>query len=183
MKRTDYEVIVSFSDTLARQTDFSEIVEYYNEAQIGDWLTRLMKYLQAQPSSWLPNDLVVFDASYELSLYVTEPTEARALNLTHRGKDYATNILSYPADLPPEVAKQMPCAPLGELVICHAVVATQAHEQGKSLAAHMTHLIIHGILHLLGFDHELGQAEQEEMEQIEIAVLAELGVANPYELP
>ena len=75
----------------------------------------------------------------------------------------------------------MPALPLGELVICHAVVANQAAEQGKSVSEHLTHLLVHGILHVLGFDHELGQAQQDEMERIEIAVLASLSIANPYE--
>ena len=74
----------------------------------------------------------------------------------------------------------LPSLSLGELVICHEVVAKQAEEQGKTVNAHLTHLLVHGVLHLLGFDHELGQAEQDEMESIEIAVLAKLGVDNPY---
>lgn len=183
MTQAAYDVIVSFSDTLAQHADFAAIKRCYEEAKIGDWLARLLTYLRAQPSAWVHDELMVFDTSYELSLYITTPTEARALNLDYRGKDYATNILSYPADLPAEVVDELPLVPLGELVICHAVVDEQAAEQGKSLAAHITHLIIHGMLHLLGFDHELGQAEQDEMERIEIAVLADLGVANPYELP
>lgn len=182
MTQAAYDVIVSFSDTLAQHADFAAIKRCYEEAKIGDWLARLLTYLRAQPNAWVHDDLLALDLPYELSLYITEPNEARALNLAYRGKDYATNILSYPADLPAEVAGQLPRVPLGELVICHAVVAKQAAEQGKPLAAHVTHLMVHGMLHLLGFDHELGQAEQDEMERIEIAVLADLGVANPYEL-
>ena len=66
-------------------------------------------------------------------------------------------------------------------MICHAVVVSQTAEQGKTIEQHLTHLLVHGMLHLLGFDHELGQAEQDEMEAIEIAVLDKLSVANPYE--
>lgn len=116
-----------------------------------------------------------------LSLYICGTDEARQLNLDARGKDYATNILSYPSGLPNELLAIMGQIALGELIICHDVVERQAGEQGKSVSEHLTHLVVHGILHLLGFDHELGQKEQDEMEGLEIAILADLGVGNPYE--
>ena len=115
-----------------------------------------------------------------LDIYITDALEGQELNLEARGKDYATNILSYPSDLPAAIIGLMPTLPLGELVICHAVVVREAAEQKKTVAQHISHLLIHGILHLLGFDHELGQAEQDEMESFEIAILAELGLPNPY---
>ena len=115
-----------------------------------------------------------------LDIYITDALEGQELNLEARGKDYATNILSYPSDLPSAIIGLMPTLPLGELVICHAVVVREAAEQNKTVAQHISHLLIHGILHLLGFDHELGQAEQDEMESFEIAILAELGLPNPY---
>ena len=115
-----------------------------------------------------------------LDIYITDALEGQELNLEARGKDYATNILSYPSDLPAAIIGLMPTLPLGELVICHAVVVREATEQKKTVAQHISHLLIHGILHLLGFDHELGQAEQDEMESFEIAILAGLGLPNPY---
>lgn len=115
-----------------------------------------------------------------LDIYITDALKGQELNLEARGKDYATNILSYPSDLPAAIIGLMPTLPLGELVICHAVVVREAAEQNKTVAQHISHLLIHGILHLLGFDHELGQAEQDEMESFEIAILAELGLPNPY---
>ncbi|WP_296236166.1 rRNA maturation RNase YbeY [Psychrobacter sp. UBA5136] len=115
-----------------------------------------------------------------LDIYITDTVEGQELNLEARGKDYATNILSYPSDLPAAIIGLMPTLPLGELVICHAVVVREATEQKKTVAQHISHLLIHGILHLLGFDHELGQAEQDEMESFEIAILAGLGLPNPY---
>ena len=117
----------------------------------------------------------------ELDIYITDRQEGRQLNLDARGKDYATNILSYPSELPPALFEVLPEFPLGELVICHDVLVTQADEQGKTTEQHLTHLLVHGILHLLGFDHELGQDEQDEMEGFEIEILAKLGLPNPYE--
>ena len=115
-----------------------------------------------------------------LDIYITDEDEARELNLEAREKDYATNILSYPSDLPAAIIGLMPTLPLGELVICHAVILREAAEQNKEAVQHISHLLIHGILHLLGFDHELGQAEQDEMESFEIEILAELNIPNPY---
>ncbi|MGH8028329.1 MAG: rRNA maturation RNase YbeY [Arenimonas sp.] len=111
----------------------------------------------------------------DLAIRVVDTKEARALNRHYRGKDYATNVLSFPADLPPEL--QLPL--LGDLVICAPVVAKEAAEQGKALAAHYAHLTIHGVLHLLGLDHE-DTREAEAMELIERELLADLGYADPY---
>jgi probable rRNA maturation factor len=111
----------------------------------------------------------------DLAIRVVDTKEACSLNRHYRGKDYATNVLSFPADLPPEM--QVPL--LGDLVICAPVVAKEATEQGKSLAAHYAHLTIHGVLHLLGLDHE-DEREAEAMELIERELLAELGYADPY---
>ena len=115
-----------------------------------------------------------------VDMYITDPDEGRAINLEARGKDYATNILSYPSDLPADVLSMMPEIPLGELIVCHEVVVQQADEQHKTIEQHISHLFVHGLLHLLGFDHELGEAEQAEMEGFEIAILAQHGLPNPY---
>ncbi|MGP4972060.1 rRNA maturation RNase YbeY [Psychrobacter alimentarius] len=115
-----------------------------------------------------------------LDIYITDEIEGQALNLEARDKDYATNILSYPSDLPIAIIELMPTLPLGELVICHDVMVREAEEQNKAVEQHISHLLIHGVLHLLGFDHELGQAEQDEMERFEIDILASLDLPNPY---
>ena len=120
------------------------------------------------------------EKSKALDIYITDEVEGRELNLEARGKNYATNILSYPSDLPAAIIGLMPTLPLGELVICHAVVVREAAEQNKTVNQHISHLLIHGVLHLLGFDHELGQAEQDEMEIFEIDILAGLALPNPY---
>jgi len=120
------------------------------------------------------------EKSKTLDIYITDDIEGRALNLEARGKDYATNILSYPSELPAAVIELMPTLPLGELIICHEVMVREAAEQNKTVAQHISHLLVHGMLHLLGFDHELGQAEQDEMETFEIAILKNLALPNPY---
>ncbi|MBP6627289.1 MAG: rRNA maturation RNase YbeY [Arenimonas sp.] len=111
----------------------------------------------------------------DLAIRVVDEKEGRALNRHYRGKDYATNVLSFPVELPAGVTLPL----LGDLVICAPVVAREAKEQGKPLAAHYAHLTIHGVLHLLGLDHE-NPREAEAMEQIERDLLAELGLPDPY---
>lgn len=181
------QIIISFAEAVIEQPTFAELEAFYQPEKIGDILQQVLQYLGENQDtatlSTVPSELwgFIFQKACELEIYVTEPIEGRAINLEARGKDYATNILSYPSELPASVLELLPSLPLGELVICHAVVVTQADEQGKSVQQHLTHLLVHGILHLLGFDHELGQDEQDAMEAIEIAVLANLAIPNPYE--
>ncbi len=111
----------------------------------------------------------------DLGIRLVDAKVGRSLNRHYRGKDYATNVLSFPAELPEGVTLPL----LGDLVICAPVVAREAREQGKDLSAHYAHLTIHGVLHLLGLDHE-DQREAEAMEQIEREILAGLGFADPY---
>lgn len=115
-------------------------------------------------------------ADSELTIRLVDEAEGRELNRTWRQKDYATNVLSFPADVPDELL-DIPL--LGDLVICVPVVAREAAEQGKPLAAHWAHLVIHGCLHLLGYDH-IDDAEADEMEDLERQLLAELGHPDPY---
>lgn len=111
----------------------------------------------------------------ELTVRVVDEAEIAALNATYRGKEGPTNVLSFPADLPPEVASPL----LGDVVICAPVVAAQAEAQGKALEAHWAHMVVHGCLHLLGYDH-IEAAEAEAMEGREREVLAHLGFPDPY---
>lgn len=97
--------------------------------------------------------------------------EGRQLNADYRGKDYATNVLSFPYETEPRLH--------GDLILCWPVVCEEAAAQGKSVEAHCAHLVVHGVLHLQGWDHE-DEAEAEEMEQEERTILAELGYPDPY---
>ena len=111
----------------------------------------------------------------DLAIRIVDEREGQALNRHYRGKDYATNVLSFPAELPEGVKLPL----LGDLVICAPVGAREAAEQGKPVAAHYAHLTVHGVLHLLGWDHEHDK-DAEAMEQLEREVLAELGLPDPY---
>jgi len=111
----------------------------------------------------------------ELSIRIVDEEESRRLNRDYRRQDKPTNVLSFPADLPDEVESDL----LGDLVICAAVVAREAAEQNKVLQAHWAHMVIHGVLHLVGFDHQNTQ-EAEEMEGLERQMLEGLGYPDPY---
>jgi probable rRNA maturation factor len=111
----------------------------------------------------------------DLAIRLVDAREGKSFNRHYRGKDYATNVLSFPAELPEGVKLPL----LGDLVICAPVVAREAAEQGKPLNAHYAHLTVHGVLHLLGWDHE-DEREAECMEQLEREILATLGIADPY---
>lgn len=111
----------------------------------------------------------------QLGVRIVGTAESRRLNVRYRGRDRATNVLSFPAAPLPAGPEQ----PLGDLVICPAVLRGEAREQGKSLKAHWAHLVVHGALHLIGYDHER-PAEASRMERREVAVLRRLGFSNPY---
>ncbi|ATS21620.1 heat-shock protein [Xanthomonas phaseoli pv. phaseoli] len=115
----------------------------------------------------------------DLAVRVVDEKEGCSLNHHYRGKDYATNVLSFPAELPEGLPMGIKMPLLGDLVICAPVVAREAAEQGKLLAAHYAHLTVHGTLHLLGWDHE-DDKEAEAMEQLEREILADLGIDDPY---
>ena len=131
---------------------------------------------EAQFRTWCALALRQRSADSELTIRLVDEPEGRELNNTWRHKDYATNVLSFPADVPDEML-DIPL--LGDLVICVPVVEREAQEQAKTLDAHWAHLVIHGCLHLLGYDH-IEDAEAEEMEALERELLAELGHPDPY---
>jgi len=114
-------------------------------------------------------------SSPEISLRINGSDEMANLNHTYRAKAGPTNVLSFPADIPDSVD----CDLLGDIVICAPVVVREAEEQHKIGAHHWAHLTVHGVLHLLGFDH-IDDHEAEQMEQLEITILKALGLPNPY---
>jgi len=111
----------------------------------------------------------------ELSVRIVSAAESAALNKQYRDKSGATNVLSFPCDEKDEAGYRL----LGDLVVCHPVVASEALAQGKTLTDHYGHLLIHGLLHLLGYDHQSGD-EADIMESLEIELLQQQDVANPY---
>ena len=108
----------------------------------------------------------------EITVRIVGEEEGRKLNKSYRKKDYATNVLTFDYAQAPVV--------MADLVLCAPVVAREAKEQGKTLAAHYAHLLVHGALHAQGWDHETSKADAEEMEAYEVEILAGLGVKNPY---
>jgi len=108
----------------------------------------------------------------EITVRIVSEEEGRELNKSYRKKDYATNVLTFDYAQEPVV--------MADLVLCAPVVAREAKEQGKTLAAHYAHLLVHGALHAQGWDHETSKADAEEMEAYEVEILAGLGVKDPY---
>ena len=116
----------------------------------------------------------------EIGIACVDNDESHKLNLEYRKKDKPTNVLSFPSDLPDEMAQILDTFPIGDLVICIPVVLQEAIEQQKTPIEHFTHMLVHGTLHLMGYDHETSEEDAEEMEALEIEILKKLGFENPY---
>lgn len=125
---------------------------------------------------WVNTVLANLDEEFEITIRIVDETESAQLNETYRHKKGATNILSFPFEVPEGIELNL----LGDLVICAPVLEREAIEQNKPLHNHWAHIVIHGTLHLLGYDH-IENAEAEKMETKEINFLQTLSIPNPYE--
>ena len=130
---------------------------------------------EAQLNAWLNAVDKRFQDSAEVTIRIVDNTESQQLNNDYRGKDKPTNVLSFPFEVPEGIELDL----LGDLIICKQVVEREAKEQQKPLTAHWAHMVIHGTLHLLGYDHIIDE-EAEEMEGLETEIMLELEFEDPY---
>lgn len=134
------------------------------EAEFKHWIETALKMAQ-------------YDKPSDVAIRFVENEEIQTLNREYRDKDRPTNVLSFPFEVPDFIDEHIPT--LGDIIIAMDVIIKEAAEQEKTVNAHLTHMTVHGTLHLLGFDH-ITDEEAEEMEGLEIQILAELGLPNPY---
>jgi probable rRNA maturation factor len=140
--------------------------------------TRARTPARSRMTHWAAAALGRRGTGREIAVRVVAPRESRKLNKQWRGKDKPTNVLSFPAPVTPTGGDEN--VPLGDLVICADVVRQEAERDGKKIDAHWAHMVIHGALHLAGYDHERGDRDRMKMERREIAVLRSFGYGNPY---
>jgi probable rRNA maturation factor len=146
----------------------------------GDWLVLADRAVQEALSATPHAGLATGSNMVEISIRLTSDDEVHTLNRDYRGKDRPTNVLSFPMlDAEDLSDPRAPELLLGDIVLAHGVCAREAAEKGVALEAHATHLIVHGLLHLLGYDHQ-GSAEAERMESLERGIMARLGLHDPY---
>jgi len=144
------------------QTDLPN--ELPSQAQFQLWVDTALAQVSNKPQQ-----------DFELTIRLVNAEESQQLNMQYRGKDKPTNVLSFPFEVPEGIELNL----LGDLIICIEVMKQEAQDQNKTLFDHWAHLVVHGCLHLVGFDH-ISDSEAVEMESIEVAVLAKLGIDNPY---
>ena len=132
------------------------------QADVERWASAVLEHQQA--------------GEQEVTVRFVGSDESAQLNGDYRGKHYATNVLSFPFECPPGMTLNL----LGDLVVCVPVIHQEAEQQNKSVSDHYTHMIVHGLLHLMGFDH-IEEADAVEMESLEIAILSRLGIDDPYQ--
>lgn len=150
----------------------------------GDWDALAARAAEAAIAETPYGEWLAAPAAIEIAVRLAEDEEVRKLNRDYRQKDKPTNVLSFPMvqpDLLESVTQNSDDGEviLGDIILAHGVCAAEAEERGISVADHATHLIVHGVLHLLGYDH-MGDAEAEAMEAMERAALANLGLHDPY---
>ena len=140
--------------------------------QISEWLTLAINVVKQQQETET-NDAAT---AFEITVRVCDSCESQQLNKDYRGKDKPTNVLSFVFEAPAHIESPL----LGDLVICAALVEREAIEQNKTVIDHWAHLCVHGLLHLLGYDH-IEEEEALEMENLETQILAQLGIDDPYQ--
>ena len=148
-----------------------------------DWAAIAERAVRCAVASSRRSALIASGLIVEVSVKFTGDAEVWSLNAGYRGRDKATNVLSFPmieAALLDRLALSEGEALLGDIVLAHGVCAAEADEKGVAVADHAAHLVVHGTLHLLGYDHETGAADAEAMEAIEREALAAIGIADPY---
>ncbi|TRW49423.1 rRNA maturation RNase YbeY [Aliidiomarina halalkaliphila] len=153
---------MSFYIDIQREIDAADLP---SDTQIESYVLAVFKHLAIEHA--------------ELTIRITDAAEVQTLNREYRDKDKPTNVLSFPfeADLPPGITLDLPL--LGDVILCEEVVRAEARAQNKALAHHFAHLVVHGTLHLLGYDH-ITDTEADAMEALERAILAALEIADPY---
>lgn len=163
-----------FASFMSKKSSF--IIDIQNNA-LSDASVRIPSV--AQLNHW---SRAVFEHEYlqaaEITLRLVDQAEMQALNLQFRGKNKPTNVLSFPAHVPNEVTLEIPF--LGDIILCVPVIQQEAKEQNKYEEAHWAHMVAHGILHLLGYDH-VNENDAQRMEEKEILILKHLHFDNPYQ--
>ncbi|GHC36760.1 rRNA maturation RNase YbeY [Aidingimonas halophila] len=157
----------SFGPIIDRQVaiDHEDARRLPTQSDLEQWVGETLRHIQVPVSK-------------EITVRFVSREESGTLNREYRGKDRPTNVLSFPFDMPAELDIPL----LGDLVICHDVVAQEASEQHKALLTHYAHMVVHGTLHLLGHDH-IEDNEAERMERLETEILAIFGIKDPYDHP
>jgi probable rRNA maturation factor len=152
------------------------IVDYQQAYEADEEMAKAIPSAE-QVEAWANAVLVAENTSeQEVTVRFTDDEESQTLNHEYRGKDKPTNVLSFPFEVPPGIEMNL----LGDLVICVPVIMREAQEQDKTPTNHYAHMVIHGILHLLGYDH-IDDADADIMEAKEIRILASLNIGNPYQ--
>lgn len=166
--------MISSEDILLDYQLATDLADLPSSEQIAQWVALA---LQHESETFGKAKELIFPI--EMTVRIVGLEESQELNSTYRDKDKPTNVLSFPFENPPGLNEPLPI--LGDLVVCAEVVAQEADEQNKTNLSHWAHMIVHGSLHLLGYDH-INETEALQMESLEIEILKQLSISNPYEL-
>ncbi len=140
--------------------------------------TELVRWVK-QTIQFLNKTDLLENCSIELAIVIVEKTESQLLNAEYRQQDYPTNVLSFPFDTPDIFKQHQQTNILGDIVICAPVIELESQQQNKTFQQHWAHMVVHGVLHLLGYDH-INSRDAQIMESLEIKILDQLGYQNPY---